>query len=101
MSVPLHIALVTVIAEELVELAVFIINLFVLRTTVSSQLVNALMADWTLVATRAIVVSVLKFNPVRVLAVPLIVIAKLQSVTAFHVATTLVAFVQPVRKAGV
>lgn len=52
-------------------------------------------------AINAIVVSVEKFSHVILLTTPSIVILNDQSVTAFHVATTVVAEVHHVRNAGV
>lgn len=100
-SVPTHAALVTVIADDDVVRTDDMINWFVLQTTVSVELVNALIPVWIIVATSAIVTAVAKFNPVTDLTTQSIVMLNEPATTAFHVATTDVADVQPVRKAGV
>lgn len=100
-SVPTHAALVTVIDDKTVVRTDDTMNLFVLHTTVSVLKVKALIPVWIIVATSAIVTAVAKFNHVTDLSVQSIVMLNDQFVTAFHVATTEVAEVQPVRKADV
>jgi hypothetical protein len=90
-SVPLPVALVTVIALVVVWLAELITNLPAeLNIQVSNQLVIALIPVWIILAIPLIDVAVEKSNQVIFLAVQSIVIVKLQSVTAIHVANTVV-----------
>jgi len=101
MSVPTHAALATVIADDDVVSTDDITKWFVSQTTVSVLPVRALIPVWIIVATFAIVTADAKFNHVTDLSTQSIVMLKEPSVTAFHVATTLVAPVSHVRYAGV
>jgi hypothetical protein len=100
-SVPLPVALVTVMALVDVCIDELITNLLAaLNVTVSVLVVNALIAVCILLAIIAIVVSVEKFNPLTVLNVQSIVIAKLPLATACQVAITVVGASPLVKNAG-
>lgn len=99
-TVPVDVV-VTVIALVTLSLPLVIINLSVLRTTVSSPPVAALIAVCIIAATSSISVTPVKSIASILYAVQSIVILKLQSVTASHTAKSPSAPVHPVKNAGV